>query len=258
MKVRYEPVSVVLLHSGLVYQRKVTDMKRVKYIAEHWDKKLFNNPCVSFRNGMYNVIDGQHTIAAYKMRFGENAEIVCKVASNLSAEEESKWFYELEKNRVAQKSNTIYNSRLLAKDSTLLSLISDLNQAGLVMKINTSKRNGVINALKTIEDIHNNMNSIDFIACFTLLHDTWDGEQNSLKEPFLKSIVKFYNTYKGEFDSDRFKKSLSKINPKDIKAKADTDVYMKDVAIRYARVFVECYNYNLKKLPKLKITKLEE
>lgn len=258
VKVRYEKISVALLHSGLVYQRKVTDMKRVKNMAEHWDKKLFNSPCVSFRNGMYNVIDGQHTIAAYKMRFGEDAEILCKVAYNLTAEEESEWFYELEKGRISQTSNTLYNSRLLSKDATLLSLVSDLKQAGLMMKINIPNGKCVISALKTIENIHNNMNNIDFISCFKLLKETWNGDQISLKEPFLKGMVKFYNTYKGKFDSNRFKKSLSKVNPKDIKSKADSDVYMKDESIKYARVFVEHYNFKLKKLPVLKISKLED
>jgi len=257
-KTHDEKISVALLHSGLVYQRKVTDMKRVKYMAEHWDEKLFSNPRVSFRNGMYNVIDGQHTIAAYKMRFGENAEIWCKVACNLTPEEESKWFYDLEKGRISQTSNTLYNSRLLAKDPIILSLVSDLKQAGLMMKINIPNGKCVISALKTIEDIYNNMNSVDFISCFKLLHDTWNGEQCSLKEPFLKGMVKFYNTYKGEFDSNRFKKSLSKVNPKDIKSKADSDVYMKDESIKYARVFVEHYNFKLKKLPVLKISKLED
>lgn len=71
-------------------------------------------------------------------------------------------------------------------------------------------------------------------------------------------MVKFYNTYKGKFDSNRFKKSLSKVNPKDIKSKADSDVYMKDESIKYARVFVEHYNFKLKKLPVLKISKLED
>lgn len=227
-------------------------------MAEHWDKKLFNSPCVSFRNGMYNVIDGQHTIAAYKMRFGEDAEILCKVAYNLTAEEESEWFYELEKGRISQTSNTLYNSRLLSKDATLLSLVSDLKQAGLMMKINIPNGKCVISALKTIEDIHNNMNNIDFISCFKLLKETWNGDQISLKEPFLKGMVKFYNTYKGKFDSNRFKKSLSKVNPKDIKSKADSDVYMKDESIKYARVFVEHYNFKLKKLPVLKISKLED
>lgn len=258
VKVRYEKISVVLLHSGLAYQRKVTDMKRVKYIAEHWDKKLFNNPCVSFRNGMYNVIDGQHTIAAYKMRFGENAEISCKVAYDLTKEEESGWFYDLENSKKPQTSNSMYNAKLLRKDASLLQLIADLKTCGLMMKINVPNGQGVISALKTIENIHNNMNSIDFISCFTLLHNTWNGDQNSLKESFLSGMVKFYNTYNGNFDANRFKKSLSKLNPKDIKVKADSDIYMKDESIKYARVFVEKYNYKLKKLEPLKISMLED
>lgn len=258
VEIKVEKISVVLLHSGLAYQRKVTDMDRVKNIAENWDDKLFNYPCVSFRNGIYNVIDGQNTIMAYKMRFGENIKILCRVVSDLTKEEEDKWFYDLATSSIPQTLKTKYNARLLFKDPPLLKLISDLKSAGLTMQIDIPSGNSVVSALEKIEKIHNGMDRIDFITCFKILHDTWDGDNNSLKATFLNGMVKFYNTYKDEFDEQRFIKALSTVCPKSIKAKADTDVYMKNHAIRYARIFVEQYNFNLRKLTPLKISKLED
>lgn len=256
VKVKYEKINVVLLHSGLAYQRKVTDMKRVKDIATNWDKKLFQNPCVSLREGMYNVIDGQHTIAAYKMRFGEKSEIVCKVAYGLTQEEESEWFYDETKKGRKQSLNTIYNARLQAKDDKLISIIEDLKQTGLMLQINVPSGKCVIKALKRIEEIHDEMNNIDFIACFKLLHDTWNGDTDSLKEAFIKGIVKFYNTYKGEFDTNRFITALANSSPKNIKSEADNDMYAKDKAISYARIMAEKYNYKLRKIPTLNVGKL--
>jgi hypothetical protein len=93
---------------------------------------------------------------------------------------------------------------------------------------------------------------------FPCCRKTWDGDKDTLKENFIKGIVAFYNTYKGTFDEDRYVKALSRVSPKDIKSQSDSDVYMKKVGVRYARVFVEHYNKKLKKLPTLKIGQLED
>lgn len=255
--VKIEKISVVLLHSGLDYQRKVTDEKRVKDIAVNWDAKKFQYPCVSYRDGMYNVIDGQHTIAAFKMRNGTTAEIPCKVARGLTMEEESKWFYEEAIKSKPQSLNAIYNARLYSKDSKLMELIDDLKQAGLLLKINIPSGTNVVSALVTIEKIHDEMNSIDFISCFSILQNTWNGDKNSLTEGFLKGMLLFYNTYKNNFDENRFIKTLSKVEINKIKSQVDNDIYTKETDVKYAQAFVQYYNKSIKKSElKLKPSKL--
>lgn len=258
IEIKIEKVNVNLLHSGLAFQRKVTDMKKVKDIASNWDEKLFRNPCVSFRDGMYNVIDGQHTISAYKMRFGNNSEIDCKVVYDLDEKGECEWYYRLEEMSTPQSIKRVYNAKLGAEEENLIALSKDLQSCGLMLGINVCRGKNVVIAIKTMENIHREMQSTNFIACYKLLQETWSGDKDTLKESFLRGIKKFYETYLGIFDEGRFKTALSKVNPKDIKSQADSDIYMKDSAVKYARVMVEHYNKKLKKLPTLKISMLED
>ena len=51
------------------YQRELNP-NRVRKIAAEFDEHIANDPKVSFRDGHYYVFDGQHTIAARKLRNG--------------------------------------------------------------------------------------------------------------------------------------------------------------------------------------------
>ena len=53
--------------SGLPYQR-VIDERVVDRLVEEWDDRLLEPLVISFRNGRYNLIDGQHRIAAHAKR----------------------------------------------------------------------------------------------------------------------------------------------------------------------------------------------
>jgi len=47
------------LFSGQPYQRPVS-MRYVDKLVKHWDEKLLTPIVISFRDGNYNVVNGQH------------------------------------------------------------------------------------------------------------------------------------------------------------------------------------------------------
>ena len=57
------------LTSGLPYQRPV-DEKEVDRLVREWDDRLLEPLTVSFRDGRFNVVDGQHRIAAMVKKNG--------------------------------------------------------------------------------------------------------------------------------------------------------------------------------------------
>lgn len=254
-----ENISVDLLHSRLDYQRDIK-FDRIKEIATNWDWGLFNPPCVSFRDGMYNIIDGQNTVAAAKMRFGSGKEIPCKLKTKLKNEaEESKWFVDEIKKGIKQSLETIYNARLLSKiDNSLNNLVNDLNKVGFILKINIPNGKNVISALVTIENIHNNMSSEDFITCFKILKDTWNGDNKSLEASFMNGVVKFYKTFSTDeyFDSKRFIKALSRIEARNIKFEVNRDSSDDKVFVKYAKIMCKHYNKGIGN--KLKVSKLDD
>ena len=77
------------------YQREI-DVARIKKITKNWDDDLVNAPKVSLReNGNYYVFNGQHTLAAWKKRYG-NKMIQCKVYRGLTETEEKDLFVKQE------------------------------------------------------------------------------------------------------------------------------------------------------------------
>ena len=53
------------LTSGLPYQRPV-NQKEVDRLIREWDERLLDPVIVSFRDGKFNVVDGQHRISAMR------------------------------------------------------------------------------------------------------------------------------------------------------------------------------------------------
>lgn len=85
------------LTSGLPYQRPVNS-KEVERLIREWDDRLLDPIVVSFREGKYNVVDGQHRIAAMRLMNGGSGVMVnCKIYSGLTYEQEADFCYKLDK-----------------------------------------------------------------------------------------------------------------------------------------------------------------
>lgn len=86
------PYQLSVIHSSkLIYPREIyqrgVERKRVELIARDFNEYIVNEPKVSFRNGRYYVMDGQHTIeGCILLNGGEDRPILCKVytAANFS------------------------------------------------------------------------------------------------------------------------------------------------------------------------------
>ena len=94
------PYQLSVIHSSkLIYPREIyqrgVERKRVELIAKDFNEYIVNEPKVSFRNGRYYVMDGQHTIeGCILLNGGEDRPILCKVYTGLTMEQEALLFAE--------------------------------------------------------------------------------------------------------------------------------------------------------------------
>ena len=94
------PYQLMVIHSSkLIYPREIyqrgVERKRVELIARDFNEYIVNEPKVSFRNGRYYVMDGQHTIeGCILLNGGEDRPILCKVYTGLTMEQEALLFAE--------------------------------------------------------------------------------------------------------------------------------------------------------------------
>ena len=85
-----------LLLTGQGYQRTVQEKDLAKLLRE-WDNRVLEPLLVSFRDGKYYVIDGQHRLAAIRrMNDGKDAIIPCTVLTGLTYEDEADLFYRID------------------------------------------------------------------------------------------------------------------------------------------------------------------
>lgn len=263
VKRNFEMVDVNLLNSGLAYQRPIKE-DFVRDIVENFDPYEVEPPCVSLRDGKYNVVDGQHTISIVK-KVGWR-KIRCEVRRGLTEEMENEWFVSKNTKHRTQTKGAILNGRYFSGiDERLNDLVAYLAVVGYKLKTSDIKNSdGVINASDTIEKIFIDMGKQEFIKYITLHQSVWNGDKKSLQASFLKGFAKFYNTYKKELEDDRFIKVFnSHMNKKcktvdEITYEADKDVFTKDVSVRYSRVLVKYYNLKLSKQKQLKMSRLDD
>jgi len=92
-------ISTARLTSGLPYQQPISE-KKVENLVREWDDRLLTPLTVSFRDGKFNVVDGQHRIAAMrKMNNGENVMVPCLVYSGLTYEQEAELCYRIDQSK---------------------------------------------------------------------------------------------------------------------------------------------------------------
>ena len=99
MRLKTYPYKEIAINSAFLeipaeYQRRL-QMSKVKRMVAEFNGIIVNPPKVSYRDGRYIVIDGQHTIVGLKtLNGGKDLFIVCRVYTGLTKEEEALVFAE--------------------------------------------------------------------------------------------------------------------------------------------------------------------
>ena len=72
----------------------------VDRLIAKWDDRLLTPLVVSFRDGKFNVVDGQHRIAAMrKMADGGNVTVPCLIYTGLTYEQEAELYFKLDQSK---------------------------------------------------------------------------------------------------------------------------------------------------------------
>lgn len=242
------------LTSGLPYQRPV-DEKEVNRLIREWDDRLLDPLVVSFRDGKFNVVDGQHRVAAMrKMNGGKEVMVPCIIYSGLTYEQEADLCYKLDKAKkrltLAQATNALAESGADADIRTVKSLIE---ANGFVWALD--RRTRAANEIGSIRALMKSWRALgneEFSRMLVLLRCTWGGHPDSLTSFVFSGMTTFLKTYSAEMDDRIFIRQLSKVEPDEIVRRGKLDFSTNNNGLRYARVILEKYNNqrkNAKKLP---------
>lgn len=266
-KIVRKNVPIDKLDAMLDYQRDI-DMS---FVEEKSRDDVFKECEVSIvlvsvrPDGSMKVCDGQHTIAILKKRGYTMA--YCELRYGLSEQEENDWFnIENTKRRGQSRKRTLtaqingtYENNKIEQD-----FYSCVKSLGLKLDIYGEKsgkvyRIGCPAKLLNIYKSYSNNNKLeDFTECLDIIKSCFTGNPVSLQWNFIRGMFDFYEVYRDEFDKKRLVEVLSRENAEDIKEDAETDKRTKKASLKYAKLFVEKYNYKLPRRKQLKMSKLED
>lgn len=232
------------LTSGLPYQRPVNE-KEVDRLIREWDDRLLDPLTVSFRDGKFNVVDGQHRIAAIrKMNHGHDVSVVCKVYDGLTYKQEADLCYKLDKAKkrlsLSQSTNALAESGTNAEIAEVKRLVES---SGFVWALGKSHgKTGEIVSTRALINAYRLLGGSAFTRLLSLLWGAWEGDPRSLTASVLSGMALFIKTYDTELNDEMFLSRLSMIDPDEINRRGRADFSTNNAALRFARVILEKYN----------------
>lgn len=267
IKIERKSVPIDKLDSMLNYQRDI-DMA---FVEEKSRDDVFRESEVSVvlvsvrLDGSMKVCDGQHTIAILKRR--GYTMVQCELRYGLTEQEENDWFnIENTKRRGQSRKRTLtaqingtYENNKNEQDfnNCVKSLGFKLDiygeESGNDFRIGCPAK-----LLGIYKEYNRNKKEEEFVECLDIVKSCFNGDPISLQWSFLRGMFDFYETFYDEFDRKRFVESLSREKPEDIKKEAESDKRTKKTSLKYAKFFVEKYNYKISKKKQLKMSKLED
>jgi len=225
------------------YQRAL-DKNRVRKIVANFDPRLVNPIKVSHREGQYFVFDGQHTLAALKLKNG-NADLMvdCKVYEGLTDAEEAVLFSE--QNGLSRQVESIAKFKALytAGDIHITEMVNLTNKSGLYVDFSKSKTANRITAASKLYRIFKAVSPSDFVEILSIIKEAWCGIPESLNTEILSGVYAFYIEYKGNFDKEMLVKQLAKVSP--VVITREGKAFSGGGDVRFARQILEAYNKNL-------------
>lgn len=224
------------------YQREI-DVARIKRITKHWDDDLVNPPKVSLReNGNYYVFNGQHTLAAWKKRYG-NRPILCKVYRGLTETEEKDLFVKQEGFAKAVGKVDKLRAEYNAGTKDVVDMVNCVKLAGCIIDFDSLPSNAKnrINAIATAYDIYKSVGRDYFINILDILRRAFFGDQNAFKDGFLKGMGYLFLHNADQFTCQKMIEALQKQPIEWYIQKAN--VYVGQSArVKFARAIAEQYN----------------
>ena len=236
------------LTSGLPYQRPV-EQKNVDALIRRWNNLELYPVIVSFRDGKFNVVDGQTRIAAMRQMAGGGEVIVpCIIYSGMTYEDEAALYAKLDKGKrpltPRQHTKALVEAGSDARITEIKRLVED---AGFVWALEEpTGKPFEIGPIRALINAYQLLGGAAFSRMLLLMARTWQGAPNSLKASMLSGMALFVKTYEAELDDRAFIRRLSIISPEEIIHLGRIET---DITLHFARIIRDKYNGEGQDLP---------
>lgn len=209
--------SMETVHSSMIltspYQREF-DEKKVRRIVDKFDERIANEPKLSLRDGNYYVFDGQHTIAARKMKNGgKDLNIVCKVFYDMTEEDEALLFAEQTGFSSKPTPGITLRAKLLGCDGDSIAFVRATKSVGVQPSYSGVCGVRRLRCINTAKQAYHRVGEAHYIEALKLITEAWNGHPKSLLLEIVTAMCDFVHIYYGEYDHDTLVGRLSYTDP---------------------------------------------
>ena len=241
-------LSTSRLTPGLPYQRPV-EQKNVDKLVRNWNSRELYPVIVSFRDGKFNVVDGQNRIAAMRQMAGGGDVIVpCMIYTGMTYEQEAELYAKLDKGKrpltPRQHTKALVESGSDARIMEIKCLVEDV---GFVWALGEPTGEPFeIAPIRALINAYQLLGGDTFSRMLSLMAGTWQGTPNSLRASMLSGMALFVKTYGTELSDRAFIRRMSIVSPEEIIRLGRIET---DVGLRFARIILDKYNGEGTELP---------
>lgn len=241
-------MSTSQLTSDLPYQRGV-EQKNVDKLIRNWNSRELYPVIVSFRDGKFNVVDGQNRIAAMRQMAGGGDVIVpCMIYTGMTYEQEAELYAKLDQGKrpltPRQHTKALVES---GSDAKILEIKCLVENVGFVWALDEPTGEPFeIAPIRALINAYQLLGGEAFTRMLSLMAGAWQGTPNSLKASMLSGMALFVKTYETELSDRAFVRRMALVSPEEIIRLGRIET---DVALRFARIILDKYNSGGLELP---------
>lgn len=207
----YKPLRMAYISGEKInttrYQRSI-ESARVNRIIDDFRPEQINALKVALRSdGVYYLIDGQHTYMSTTQLFGKDVEFACVIVDctspdwdKLTEEQfEARIFTHQHDNTKQLSAQERFKGGLIGAEKRETEIVDMLDKYGYTVQYDgkplASSRS--IACVKTIVDIYDKYGIVILERAIKIIEHVYNGSPESLTDKFINGIANFINTYDG-------------------------------------------------------------
>jgi len=195
------------------YQRNF-NAKRAQKIADEFDERIANEPKVSYRDGRYFVFDGQHTIAARKLRNGgEDLPIKCKVYFGMTEQDEAVLFAQQFGVSAPLAAGARLRALIFGGDPLAIAFMEANKDIEIQLDYDQERGLNRIGCIQTAFDAYMKIGEERYKEAMNILITARIGEPDSFRAENVLGITRFVDLYHDEFCPHRLVNQLRRVDP---------------------------------------------
>ena len=201
------------LKSKQNYQRNINTAFVQKIVSE-FDPNKVDPVHVSYRDGKYYIIDGQHTVAALEIANGNKpVDVICIVHKGMTYTDEASYYVEQYEKKHRHTYNEMTMARYEAGEKLPCEIALKVKNVGGRLPYDKSAKTGMkIGAVKKVTTLYQK-DSDHTILAIKCLVEAYKGRENTIPADIIAGTMEFLRLYDNRVLTSRLVEALSKYTP---------------------------------------------